>query len=63
MSRRGSTISTRTPSSSSSQAAAQRVAEELEASRAIAKAAGAATIEDYLERKRQEFLARGAPRS
>lgn len=62
MSRRGSTLSTHTPSSSQA-AAAQRVAEELEASRAIAKAAGAATIEDYLERKRQEFLARGAPRS
>jgi len=57
VSRRGSTLSTRTPSSS--QAAAQRVAEELEANRAIAKAAGSATIEDYLERKRQEFLARG----
>ena len=60
MSRRGSTLSTRTPSSS--QAAALRVAEELEANRTIAKAAGAATIEDYLERKRQEFLARGAPK-
>lgn len=57
MSRRGSTLSTHTPSSS--QAAAQRVAEELEANRTIAKASGAATIEDYLERKWQEFLARG----
>ena len=58
--RRGSAITPTHPSSS--QAAALRVAEELEANRTIAKAAGAATIEDYLERKRQEFLARGAPK-
>ena len=57
MSRRGSAIPARPQSSS--QAAALRVAEELEANRSIAKAAGAATIEDYLERKRQEFLVRG----